>query len=113
MLNRQNVTVSFNPMDLTRAAPESALTMPLFIALFVAFFCGVCIGYLLGYFGQNKSPALPVTPRVIKPSQGAGEADTSTKASVFSANKALSGQPIDRNGDESETSDEIRKSDVG
>ena len=114
VLNRQSVSVSFNPLDLTRAAPESALTMPLFIALFAAFCVGLLFGWLLGYFGQNKrARALPVTPPVIKPSPMAQETGGSDNAPVFVAHRALSGASAEANDYESEASNDTRKSDIG
>ena len=118
VLNRQTVTLSLNPMDLMRAAPESALTMPLFIALFVAFCLGLLLGWLLGYVGQNTrrralwDASLPAVTGVIKPTQSVGsDKAKSVRASAFETTHALPDGASMAQGTEGDIKDETRKSD--
>ena len=114
VLNRQAVTLAVNPLDVTRAAPETALTIPLFIALFAAFSFGLLVGWVMGYFSKNKSlRALPVARGMIKASQP--ESDEPIMSGHLPARRAVSA-PFDgaaaRSGEESETSHEVGKSDA-
>jgi formate hydrogenlyase subunit 3/multisubunit Na+/H+ antiporter MnhD subunit len=59
VLNRQTVTIAFNPMDLLRDAPQGRLAMPLFIALFALFILGLIAGWVMGRLGQNRGPSVP------------------------------------------------------
>ena len=118
VLNRQTVTLSLNPMDLMRAAPESALTMPLFIALFIAFCLGLMLGWLLGYIGQNKrsralsDASLPVVTGVIKPTQSVGgDKAMSARATAFETTHVLPDGASMAQGEEGDIKDETRKSD--
>jgi hypothetical protein len=70
VLNRQNVGVSLNPMDLLRDTPQAPLVMPLFIALFASFIFGLLAGWVMGRFGKNGAKrAMPRRSGVIKPPQ--------------------------------------------
>jgi hypothetical protein len=70
VLNRQNVGVSLNPMDLLRDTPQTPLVMPLFIALFASFIFGLLAGWVMGRFGKNGAKrAMPRRSGVIKPPQ--------------------------------------------
>jgi hypothetical protein len=114
VLNRQTVTLAVNPLDVTRAAPETALTIPLFIALFAAFSFGLLVGWVMGYFSKNKSPrALPVARGMIKASQP--KSDEPTISGHMPARRAVSA-PFDgaaaQSGEESETSHAAGKSDA-
>ena len=107
MLNRQTVTLAFNPLDLTRTSPESVLTIPIFIALFAAFSFGLFVGWVMGYFSRNKSPrALPVAVGMIKASQS-----KSDEPEMRAVSAAFDGTPAHL-GEKSETSKEMRKSDA-
>ena len=108
VLNRQTVTLAVNPLDVTRAAPETALTTPLFIALFAAFSFGLLVGWVMGYFSKNKSRrALPVARGMIKASQP--KSDEPTISGYMPERRAVAG-PFDgaaaQSGEESETSRE-------
>lgn len=114
VLNRQSVSVSYNPLDLTRAAPESAFTMPLFIALFTAFCVGLLFGWLLGYFGQNKrTRALPTALPVIKASQSASKAGRADAPSSIVSKTASSNKLAALQDEERDSKNDTRKSDVG
>ena len=107
VLNRQTVTLAFNPLDLTRTSPESVLTIPIFIALFAAFSFGLFVGWVMGYFSRNKSPrALPVAVGMIKASQS-----KSDEPEMRAASATFDGTPAQL-GEKSETSKERRKSDA-
>ena len=107
VLNRQTVTLAFNPLDLTRTSPESVLTIPIFIALFAAFSFGLFVGWVMGYFSRNKSPrALPVAVGMIKASQS-----KSDEPEMRAVSAAFDGTPAHL-GEKSETSKEMRKSDA-
>lgn len=68
VLNRQSVSISFNPMDLLRDEPQGRLEMPLFIALFALFILGLLSGWLMGRFGKNRRQALPGPSHALSPS---------------------------------------------
>lgn len=59
VLNRQTVTIAFNPMDLLRDGPQGRLAIPLFIALFALFILGLIAGWVMGRLGQNRAPSVP------------------------------------------------------
>ena len=115
VLNRQTVTLAFNPLDLTRAAPESALTIPLFIALFAAFSCGLLVGWVMGYVSKNKTPrALPAARGMIKTSQPKSDAPAiSGTMPAMRAVTDMSDGASAQSGEESETGNETQKSDAG
>ena len=107
VLNRQTVTLAFNPLDLTRTSPESVLTIPIFIALFAAFSFGLFVGWVMGYFSRNKSPrALPVAVGMIKASQS-----KSDEPEMRAVSATFDGTPA-KLGEKSETSKGMRKSDA-
>lgn len=106
--------MSLNPLDLTRAAPESAVTMPLFIAILAAFAVGLLAGWALGHIGKKASGrALPAALPVIKASQSASEAGRADTASAIASKAALSDKPAAPQDEEREAKNDARKSDVG
>jgi formate hydrogenlyase subunit 3/multisubunit Na+/H+ antiporter MnhD subunit len=126
VLNRQTVTLFLNPLDLTRAAPERALTLPLFIALFAAFSCGLLLGWVMGYVAKNKrarassaaapqtslpATSLPVTSGVIKPTPTTQATGLSGQTAILTSPQAVKDAPDNAQGDESDTANETRKSD--
>ena len=69
------VELAFNPFDILRAAPETSLKMPLFMALFLMF----ALGLLLGY-GLRSTIQKP--PKNAKPARG--------KPKIFQSSQNLS-----------------------
>lgn len=52
VVNRQSVTVSFDPFS--SATPAYAVTLPLFVIIFVVLILGVLIGGAAAWIGQSK-----------------------------------------------------------
>ena len=70
VLNRQKaVTLAVNPLDVTRAAPETRSPCRFLSRYLPLFHGGLLVGWVMGYFSENKLRALPVARGMIKASQ--------------------------------------------